>query len=870
MFPLLASVSMIAAMPPPGPVPSKADRIRLNMAAFRKPDSFHWPGHMWIWNDRLDGETLRRQLADMAAHGALSPMPLPEPPEFRPTNMPTRMEPAYLTPPFFAIVRTVADEARRLGLRLWLYDEGGWPSGNACGRLVREHPEFGRQSLRRTERRLAPGESADAPPDCLAAFIVEPDGRSRRLRNGDSVRVEASGASLLVFTVARHGWHADLMNPKATDAFIAMTHEGYRHAAGYHFGTTIPAIFTDEPNMGDMPWTEGFAEEFRRDKGYDLTDRLPSLYEGDRPEDAQVRIDYFDWWSARFASAFFGQCRAWCRDAGILFTGHLNGEDETLGARKHGFGNAMRMMRQMDIPGVDAIWRQLWPGKPNHHFPKFASSVAHQQGTDWAITESFAVYGSGLSPQHMKWIVDYQFVRGINLLDMIGYPYSVADWMVCGERPNYHPQNPLWDALPAFHAYVARLSYLLTLGKPRITTALYFPIRDIWAGGKDAETVAQAHDAAARALLERQCDFDLVDDEAIGAATSRIESGKLHIGAMAYDTMVIARQSWMTREARKKLEQFAASGGTVIALDPGSGEAMPTGSLRVADLDAPEIAGVNGMLRPLLRTETPCPSLRVCVRETGSGTLYFLSNEGLDPLETRLRIPETAPCVRLDPETGQALRLTDAHHTVSSTEMDLRLPFAGSIVLFFGQSLRGSMPHPAPGTPIAEIAGPWTLTPVRQFVVGAENIAVSASDQASVSVSPGDWRPHLGEAFSGEAAYICTFEADPATVREAAWLDLGDVRYACRVELNGEEIGKRLWQPWQVPIRGKLKRGRNTLRIIVTNTLANQYIHHREYERWTPAQLGPYHPRALEFEKDSLSSGLIGPVRLLRAAPAHQ
>ena len=52
----------------------------------------------------------------------------------------------------------------------------------------------------------------------------------------------------------------------------------------------------------------------------------------------------------------------------------------------------------------------------NHHFPKYASSVAHQSGKPWSWTESFAAYGGALTLEEMKWITDFQFVRGINLL----------------------------------------------------------------------------------------------------------------------------------------------------------------------------------------------------------------------------------------------------------------------------------------------------------------------------------------------------------------------------------------------------------------------------------------------------------------------
>jgi len=71
-------------------------------------------------------------------------------------------------------------------------------------------------------------------------------------------------------------------------------------------------------------------------------------------------------------------------------------------------------------------------------------------------------------------------------------------------------------------------------------------------------------------------------------------------------------------------------------------------------------------------------------------------------------------------------------------------------------------------------------------------------------------------------------------------------------------------------VRGKLKPGRNHLRIIVTNALANRYIHNRSHERWPPGQPGRYYPRALELGKGSLEAGLLGPARILGAAGAAQ
>ena len=105
------------------------------------PENLFWPAYFWCWNGPLKPEVLRRQLADMAAHDARSVCVLPLPHEFRPDNTNNQMDVDYLSPQFFDRVKIAVDEAARLGMNYWLYDEGGWPSGQACGRVLRARPD---------------------------------------------------------------------------------------------------------------------------------------------------------------------------------------------------------------------------------------------------------------------------------------------------------------------------------------------------------------------------------------------------------------------------------------------------------------------------------------------------------------------------------------------------------------------------------------------------------------------------------------------------------------------------------------------------------------------------------------------------------
>ena len=197
-------------------------------------------------------------------------------------------------------------------------------------------------------------------------------------------------------------------------------------------------------------------------------------------------------------------------------------------------------MREQDIPGVDVIWRQIFPGQRNHHFPRYAGSVGRQNGHHLVLTESFAVYGNGLSLAQMKWITDYQYVRGINMMVMGCYPSGTSGNLISGERPHLGPMSPQWRHQYLFQDYAARLGYVLSLGEAATDVALYYPVRDVWAAVSDEDTPeSRANDDIALELERHQVDFDMVDDDLVRARS--VSNGAIHVGRMSYQTLVMSR-----------------------------------------------------------------------------------------------------------------------------------------------------------------------------------------------------------------------------------------------------------------------------------------------------------------------------------------
>jgi hypothetical protein len=593
---------------------------------------------------------------------------------------------------------------------------------------------------------------------------------------------------------------------------------------------------------------------------------MPALFTGPSAEipvsTAQARICAYDTLTQRFADSYFGRLEEWDRRHGLASAGHLGGDDETFGAVKYGYGHLLRQLRHMDVPGVDLIWRQLFPGRPNQsNFPVAPASVAHQNGTRFAFSESFCVYGNGLTPAQMKWLVDYQYIRGINLLVMGCYPLSTQDHHMTGERPHFGPVNPLWDHLPGFHAYVARLGYVLSVGHPMIHTVLYYPVRDMWAWGPGAKTAVDSYEALAAELLAHQCPYDLIDDDLLAAAT--VADGKLTAGAMSYDTVVCGDVCWMYTGSLARLQHFAQSGGRVLCVDhvPGvEGKPGPTDPTPFV-LGTP--SGLAERVTPVVSLSPANAGLRVAAREMNGKSIIVVFNEGESDYSGAMA-SDAAHVADMDLQCGTTTRLA-----VQDRRIPLRMaPGETKAFLMSGDVVKAARKP-------SRVADSVTINERDMVAVAGMQITVGEHDFEPIHQTFGDipfaraahWKDWLGPDYSGEVDYQTTLHLSAEWAGSPLLLETGPIEYAATVYVDGKPVGRLLWPPWQVTLPA-CKAGDHTLVIRVANTLANELTSERVGQLWASKKgagwPSPYHTRALEFEKESRGGGISGPFRVSR------
>ncbi len=400
-----------------------------------------------------------------------------------------------------------------------------------------------------------------------------------------------------------------------------------------------------------------------------------------------------------------------------------------------------------------------------------------------------------------------------------------------GAGPKFGPNDTYWDFMPPLFHYVARIGSLLSQGEPAIRIAMLYDIRSIWAGGKDKTRAVKAHYRFAEALLKKQCDFDFIDEDQLANAEIT-RKGLLKIGKMTYSAVVFPTFFWLTTKAKKNLLKFKKANGQIITR---------TADLRLLPKTC-KLTGANSS------------NIRVCKRSASSSAVYFFANESAEQTNVRIVLDETKGIVRCDPYTGDFIPLKAVGGRFNWTFE----PF-GSLLVMTGTGSNVPASKNYRGKTIV-LDGDWKLRRILQYSVGEkEYIHTTFPDEQPRSVALGDWRPILGEEYSGKAMYSLVFSSYKSG---KALLDLGRVCHACAVKFNGEDLPLKFAGPHTYEVR--LKKGYNYLDVTVANALANavgpDHIRDDVYKRFPP--VSPYDRFTRIFDQDNHESGLYGPVKV--------
>src|SRR6202789_4066782 len=467
-------------------------------SAWKTPPPEYGPEPYYGLNGAVDESVIRRDLDTMKSLGYQAVT----------VQAGYGMPFAYLSPEYFKFFRTFVEEAKKRDMRVWIVDDAGYPSGFAGGKFTELKPEMRMQALVVAQRipavagqpvRVTVGPASVAvtavnaddsttvsipvtnsavdwtpPSGNWTVIVVEHQFRTSPTRSDTNPKRVKDGTQSL----------EDYLDPAATEQYLAFTHEEYKKAVGDEFGKTIMGFRGDEPDysISGLPWTPKFFDRFTQTKGYDIKPYLAAFLQprGAKLTDQQMRAkaDYYDVFSQMFRDGFFKVQGDWCAANHLEYQVHLNHEEMEMDLVRSE-GEFLRDMQYVQVPGIDTIWHQIWKDTISD-FPRLAASASHVYGHPRAFTESFAAYRPEPDVDMARYILNEQFVRGVNLVETMYFPAS--------STPKAHRSPYMEDpAYPALLTYVQRMSYLMSMGRPAASVALYLPSSSIWMGDAAAD-----------------------------------------------------------------------------------------------------------------------------------------------------------------------------------------------------------------------------------------------------------------------------------------------------------------------------------------------------------------------------------------------
>jgi alpha-L-rhamnosidase len=810
----------------------------LEAGEFRVPNRDFGILPFWFLNGELDPDEMRfqlRELRDKGMHGVV-------------LHGRYGLEMPYLSDAYLERVRLGVEEANRLGLAAWIYDEMNWPSGTADKRVLQARPDLAQRYLECVSFTITgpwfmclTGEDSRyldfqrSTP--VAAFAIGSDGQVVDLTPNLSFRrvmpweVPPGTWRLCYLVEKRAEYYIDALDPEATAEFLRLGYAPYLRAldgngvgagSGDRNGRSLVGFYSDEPAMhyfltaGDnpiVPWTKGMFRRFQERNGYDLRSRLIDLFFDVRPDAARTRHDFYSTTTEFYSQAYYRQIRDWCRQHGVLFTAHLLYE-EWLRQMVRVEGNLFRHYEQMDVTAVDHLYPVIGTREqPDQHVAmKVASSAAHHNRSPRLICESFGGIFMDATMQRMKWIADWEYVLGVNLLNPHGFHYTFEGARKRDWPPSMFYQYPWWSYYGEFSAYISRTSELLTGGRHVAKVAVLWPIHAMF-----ASYLPQSHTAQSRAiegglnvltdlLLRLHHDFDYLDEEVL--ARAEIEGGRLRVADEDYELIVVPPMAHLRAPTLDALERFAAAGGRVLGVLMAPSAAFgPAGMEDVQDRVAALLgvpAGGEGIAVSLrehpggglgaflagdtsVLTEGPGPvrdafaaalrdGLRALIepdvemsneevfclhRRRDGRDLYFLVNTTFEEQSMRVRLPgESAPTL-WDPSTGEQ-QPAAAWRDGAWTAFDLTLPPVGSVFALTADGLAPASAAaraaeaPPPGTPVAlDLDGQWSFTPeddnalvVTSWVAAPERPGDGPEAYAGLDVDEQGWQSVVAGAWA--------------------------------------------------------------------------------------------------------------------------
>lgn len=683
------------------------------------------------------------------------------------------------------------------------------------------------------------------------------------------------------------GYTLDHYSEAALNAYVVPFDKAFQGFEG-----KLRSIFNDSYEVYDTDFTPEFLKEFESRRGYDLKKQLPKLLSKTDSEPAnRIKSDYRETLSDLLLNRFDKPWTNWAHTKKFKTRLQAHGSP----------GNLIDLYASADIPecetfgsmpfdisGLRREKQDIREGDADPVMLKFSSSAAHISGKPLVSSETFTWLRDHfkIALSQCKPEAEELLLNGVNHIFLHGSTYSPerAKWpgWKFYASANFNANDPTWEDAPSLFSYIASCQSMLQLGKSDNEILLYWPIYDTWGQYHDGSLFFQfkIHSLTewlkgtpfydtTQNLMKNGYGVDFISDNFITQA--QVKEGKIVLPGGTFKSLIVPACDKMPLATLEKLIALKKAGGAIIF------EGLPTTvpgyyeyenqNKKLAALigdNKKNIAPVSDLSKALAAAQVYPESLvnsgLKYIRRTIDGEkIYYLVNhtakaiDGFIPLQIGNK--EVIIFDPLTKEYGNAIVQKKSDVTLVKLHLE-----SGQSFILKTEAIASQQEwryYQKTGDPIV-LNGNWELS----FDKGGPKLPSNAKISTLESwtkLSP------EAEAFSGTATYTLQFDA-PNKAADNWNLNLGDVRESAKVWLNDTYIGD-LWSvPFTIDL-GKLKKGKNTLTVKVTNLGANRVrdmeIRGEEWKIFYEINMVDKDYKKFDATKwDPTPSGLLGRVTI--------
>lgn len=489
---------------------------------FIKIDNRYRPIPLWAWNSKLDVNENKRQIKLMEQQGLGGYV----------MHARSGLSTEYMSEEWFDNIAVGIETAKSNGMKAWVYDENGWPSGFGSGYVNGLGLEFQLKYLR----------------------------MEHGTKHTDTTICNCDGYH---FYYDVNPYYVDVLDKATVNEFIDKIYKPYYEK----YGNSFEGIFTDEPQISrdGIPWSFVIVDEYKKAYNEDVEDKLIQLFKpvGDYED---TRFKFWKLVTDLFSKNFMKPLYDWCDERGIKLTGHLVLE-ETMDVQLTTNGAVMPHYEYFHIPGVDWLGRNIFDCLTSHQ----VSSVAAQLGKKQVLSECFALCGHNVGFDELKRICEWQMVRGINLICPHLQGYSLAGVRKRDYPPAMYYQQPWWKDYPTFIEKISRIGMIMCEGKIEYDTLVIHPQSTAWICFDNGENKGLAeYDKSfidTISTLEQKHILFHLGDETIMERHAFVDGNELVIGKQRYKKIVLPPHKRLFDNTEKLLDEFKRNGGIVTTAE---------------------------------------------------------------------------------------------------------------------------------------------------------------------------------------------------------------------------------------------------------------------------------------------------------------